>query len=235
MPAALVTGSAKGIGKALLLMLAEQGYDVAVHYRSSDQDAETVRQQALTYGINAVTLQADVSDAEQAVRLVERAHDTLGGLDVLINNVGNYHKVTLSELPFDVWHHMFDTNLHSTFYTCQTAVPLMRERGGRIINLGFAGSEHLLARPGIVAYGIAKTGVILYSKSLAKMEATNNITVNVISPGVMANSESKPLDNIPMGRLGELNELTAVARFLISPEAAYITGTHIEVAGGWNL
>lgn len=235
MPAALVTGSAKGIGKALLLMLAEQGYDVAVHYLSSEQDAEYVRQQASDYGVKAVALQADVSDADQAVNLVGRAHDALGGLDVLVNNVGNYRKVTLGELPFDSWHHMFDTNLHSTFYTCQTAVPLMRQRGGRIINLGFAGSEHMVARPGIVAYGIAKTGVILYSKSLAKTEANSNITVNVISPGVMENSESKPLDSIPMGRLGELNELTAVARFLISKEAAYVTGTHIEVAGGWNL
>lgn len=235
MPAALVTGSAKGIGKALLLMLAREGYDVAVHYRSSDQAAETVRQEAAAQGVNAISLQADVGDAEQAVALVEQAHDALGSLDVLINNVGNYRKVTLAELPFETWHHMFDTNLHSTFYTCQIAVPLMRERGGRIINIGFAGSEHLVARPGIVAYGIAKTGVILYSKSLAKTEAKHNITVNVISPGVMENSESKPLDSIPMGRLGALGELTAVARFLVSSDAAYVTGTHTEVAGGWNV
>jgi len=235
MPAALVTGSAKGIGKALLLMLAREGYDVAVHYRSSDNAAETVRQEAAAQGVNAISLQADISQADQAVNLIEQAHDALGGLDVLINNVGNYSKVSLAELPFETWHHMFDTNLHSTFYTCQTAVPLMRQRGGRIINIGFAGSEHLVARPGIVAYGIAKTGVILYSKALAKTEAQNNITINVISPGIMENSESKPIDSIPMGRLGELDELTAVARFLVSPEAAYVTGTHIEVAGGWNV
>jgi NAD(P)-dependent dehydrogenase (short-subunit alcohol dehydrogenase family) len=235
MPSALVTGSAKGIGKALLLMLAEQGYDVVVHYRSSREEAEVVGEAARAFGVRAVTLQADVSRPDEAVQLVHNAYDAWGGLDVVINNVGNYYKVSLSELPFDTWHHMFDTNLHSTFYTCQTAVPLMRDKGGRIINLGFAGSEHLVARPGIVAYGIAKTGVILYSKSLAKTEAKHGITVNVISPGIMANSESQPVDSIPMGRLGELDELTAVACFLLSPEAAYVTGTHIEVAGGWNV
>ena len=112
----------------------------------------------------------------------------------------------------------------------------MRKTGfGRIINIGYAGAEYLKARPGIVAYQIAKTGVILYSKALAYTEAGSNITVNVISPGVMENSTSKPVMEIPGGRTGKLSELVSATRFLLSKDASYITGVTLEVAGGWNL
>ncbi|MCA9838418.1 MAG: bifunctional dihydropteridine reductase/dihydrofolate reductase TmpR [Trueperaceae bacterium] len=235
-PAALVTGSAKGIGKAILLALAEHGYDVAVHYRSSQQEAHDVAKEAEKLGVKAITLQADVSVAEEARMLVEKAHEQFGRLDVLVNNVGNYHKAALAEVSPKDWHEMFDSNLHAVFYTCQTAVPYMQKQGkGRIINIGFAGAEQLIARPVITAYGIAKTGVILYSKALAKSEAASGITVNVVSPGVMENSESKPVKDIPLGRTGNLAELTSAVSFLVSDEASYITGITLEVAGGWNL
>ncbi len=236
MPGALVTGSAKGIGKALVLALAKQGYDVAIHYRSSHNEASEVARQASAQGVKSIVLQADLSDIKQAQHLVTEAHKQLGGLYVLINNVGNYHRTPLAELKATDWHAMFDSNLHSTFYTCQAAVPLMRSAGGgRIINLGYAGAEKLVARPGIIAYSIAKTGVILYSKALAKTEAKNNITVNVLSPGVMDNSMTQPTEEIPMERTGRLSELTAAALYLLSPAAAYVTGSTLEVAGGWNL
>ena len=236
MPAALVTGSAKGIGQAVLLSLAEKGYDVAVHYRSSRAEAESVAEEARRLGVRAVVLQADVSQESQATALVHEAHQALGGLDVLVNNVGNYHKEALETLQSTDWHAMFDSNLHSTFYTCQCAAALMRQAGaGRIINLGFAGAEVIVARPAIVAYHIAKTGVILYSKSLAKSEAKYGITVNVISPGVMDNSDSKPHSELPMQRTGKLSELCAALHYLLSPEAAYVTGVTLEIAGGWNL
>ncbi|HEX7022651.1 MAG TPA: bifunctional dihydropteridine reductase/dihydrofolate reductase TmpR [Trueperaceae bacterium] len=236
MPAALVTGSATGIGRALALALAEHGYDVAVNYRRNRRDADEVVRLAKGQGVRAVGLQADVTVYQEAKGLVETAREQLGGLDVLINNVGDYYHGPLEELAASDWLRMFDSNLHSTFYTCQTAVPMMRAAGGgRILNLGYAGSESLVARPGIVAYAAAKTGVILYSKALAKTEAKHNITVNVVSPGVMENSDTKPLREIPMGRSGKLSELVAAALYLLSPEAAYVTGATLEVAGGWNL
>jgi NAD(P)-dependent dehydrogenase (short-subunit alcohol dehydrogenase family) len=235
-PTALVTGSAKGIGKALVLALAEDGFDVGVHYRSSRDAAESVVREALARGSRAIALQADVTRRDQAEQLVESTCEAFGSLDVLINNVGDYHRGPLADLPSDTWHAMFDSNLHATFYTCQKATAIMRAHGGgRIINIGYAGAENLVARPGIAAYAIAKTGVILYSKALAKSEAANGITVNVISPGVMENSDTKPLREIPMQRSGRLEELIAAARFLLAPEASYVTGVTIEVAGGWNL
>lgn len=235
-PAALVTGSAKGIGKALLLALAEDGCDVAVHYRSSQGEAEAVAAEARAHGAEAITLQADVTDPEAAAELVRRAHAHFERLDVLVNNVGNYHHGPLDELDAATWNEMLASNLSATVYTCQTAVPLMRAQGGgRIVNLGYAGAEHLIARPGIAAYGIAKTGVILYSKALAKANAKHGLTVNVLSPGVMENSVTKPLRELPMGRTGRLAELVTALRYLVSEEAAYTTGVTLEVAGGWNL
>jgi 3-oxoacyl-[acyl-carrier protein] reductase len=130
---------------------------------------------------------------------------------------------------------MVDSNLNAVFYTCQAAVPLMRQNGGRIVNIGFAGAENLIARPRSVAYVIAKTGVILYSKALAKSEASNTITVNVVSPGVIENSISQPVEDIPMKRTGTLDELTSAVLYFLSPEARYVTGTNLQVAGGWNL
>ena len=131
---------------------------------------------------------------------------------------------------------MFDSNLHCTFYLCRAAVPFMRTAGrGRIVNLGFAGSEYLKARPSIAPYAIAKTGVILYSKALAQTVAKDGITVNVVSPVVMENSVAQPVSEIPLGRTGTLLELSSAVLYLASDEAAYLTGVTLEVAGGWNL
>lgn len=236
-PAALVTGSAKGAGRAMVLALAEAGYDVAVHYRLSRDEAEEVAATAAGFGARTAVLQGDVRIEEQARGLVDAAHAAFGRLDVLVNNVGDYHHGPLEELSGAVWRDMLASNLDSTFYTCQQAVGYLRSAagGGRIINIGYAGAEQIRARPGIAAYGIAKTGVILYSKALATTLAADGVTVNVISPGVLENSVSQPLEEIPMGRLGRLSELVGAVKYLISAEAAYVTGVTIEVAGGWNV
>ena len=234
--AALVTGSARGIGRALVLELARLGYDVAVHYRGSRDAAEEVAAEARERGVEAVTLRADVTVRHEAEALVDAAAAALGGLRVLVNNVGNYHYGPLDELDPDTWLAMFDSNLHAAFYTCRRAVPLLRAGGGgRIVNLGYAGSEQLTARPGIAPYAIAKTGVILYSKALARVHARDAITVNVISPGVMENSVTQPVREIPAGRPGRLEEVAAALRYLVSDEADYVTGVTLEVAGGWNV
>lgn len=221
----------------MLLALAEAGHDVAVHYRRSRTEAQVVAADAARFGVRTVVLQADVRVEEQARGLVDAAHAAFGRLDVLINNVGDYHHGPLADLSGEVWRDMLASNLDSTFYTCQQAVQYLSVAagGGRIINIGYAGAEQLRARPGIAAYGIAKTGVILYSKALAKTLAAAGVTVNVISPGVLENSVSQPVEEIPMGRLGRLSELVGAVRYLISAEAAYVTGVTIEVAGGWNV
>ncbi len=234
MKTALVTGAAKGIGRAIAIRLAKEGYDVAVHYNASKTEASNTCAELEAFGIKTLAIQADLRDSSQAQNLVETATRELGGLGVLVNNVGNYIKKPLAELTLEDWHEMLNSNLNNTFYTCHAALPIMREQQyGRIINLGFAGTQNLTARATVLPYAIAKTGVILLTKAIAQAEAANGITANVISPGVIENSVSKPLELIPAGRLGTLEELSDAVWFLITN--SYITGQVLEVAGGFQL
>ena len=234
--AALVTGSATGIGRGIALTLAREGYDVAVHYRRSAVEAETTRAEIEALGVRAVTLQADVTDRDAAAAVVEAAHEQLGSLAVLVNNVGNYVFRPLEELSFEEWDDVFATNLDATFATCRAAVPLMRRAGGgRIVNLGYAGAQNLVARPNLTAYAIAKIGVVLLTKAIARAEAANGITANVVAPGVIENSATKPLGEIPAGREGRIEEVASAVLYFTSADAAYVTGQVLEVAGGWNL
>ncbi len=236
MSGALVTGSAKGIGRGIALALAAAGHDVAVHYRTSAETAEATRAEAESSGVRAVTLQTDLTDRAAAQSLVERANDELGGLSILVNNVGNYLYKPFAETTLEEWDDILATNLDATFVTCRTAVPLMRAAGGgRIVNLGYAGAQQLVGRPNHVPYVVAKTGVVLLTKAIARAEAANGITANVVAPGVIESSATKPLGEIPAGREGRIEEVAAAVVYLVSPEAAYVTGQVLEVAGGWNL
>ena len=236
MKTALVTGAAKGIGRAIAIRLAEAGYDIALHYNSSRAEALSTCAELEAFGVKAIALQADLRDSSQALELVQLVTRELGGLGVLVNNVGNYLKKPLQTLSVEDWHEMLNSNLNNTFYTCHAALPIMREQKyGRIINLGFAGTQQLQARPTVLPYVIAKTGVILLTKAIAQAEAANGITANVVSPGVIENSVSKPLDLIPMARLGRLEELAEAVWFLLQPSSSYITGQVLEVAGGFQL
>lgn len=234
---ALVTGAARGIGRALAVALAAEGYAVAVHYRSSEEDARITAGQCQRYGVPALTLEADLTDPAQARRLVQRVHAAFPGLPlaVLVNNVGNYVHRPLLETTDADWADMLASNLTATFATCQEAAPRMREAGfGRIVNLGYAGSRHLVARPGIVPYAIAKAGVLHLSHALAKVLAGSGVSVNVVSPGVIETSVSQPLREIPAGRVGTVAELVDAALYFVRA-SDYVTGQELEVAGGWNL
>jgi 3-oxoacyl-[acyl-carrier protein] reductase len=233
---ALVTGSGAGIGRGIALALAAVGFDVAVHYRRSAMEAEATRAGVEALGARGITLRADLTDRVAATALVEEAHAELGGLAVLVNNVGNYVYRPLGELSLEEWDDVLGTNLHATFATCRAAIPLMRAAGGgRIVNLGYAGAQNLVARPNMVAYAIAKTGVVLLTKAIARAEAANGITANVVAPGVIENSATKPLGEIPAGREGRIEDVVSAVLYFVSPDAEYVTGQVLEVAGGWNL
>lgn len=234
--AALVTGSATGIGRGIVLALAREGYDVAVHFRRSAVEAEATRSEAESLGARAVALRADLSDRVAARELIQQAYRELGGLTVLVNNVGNYLYRPFADVTDDDWDDVLATNLGATFATCQAAMPLFREAGlGRIVNIGYAGAQNLVGRPNLVAYAIAKTGVVLLTKAIARAEAGNGITANVVAPGVIENSATKPLHEIPAGREGRIEEVAAAVLYFVSLEAEYVTGQVLEVAGAWNV
>ncbi|EAW34384.1 bifunctional dihydropteridine reductase/dihydrofolate reductase TmpR [Lyngbya sp. PCC 8106] len=235
---ALVTGSASGIGRAIALDLAVKGFDVAFHYNHSAEAANQASQQAATHGIKSIALQADVTKPEQAQSLVENAAEKLGGLSVVVNNVGNYLEKPTSEISVEEWHQMLDSNLNATFYVTQATIPYFKAAGwGRIVNLAFASAQHTIAGEVETAYRIAKTGIIIYTKSLAKELILDNITANVVSPGVAENSvgleETIPI--LPAKRPATVQDISNAVCFFISPEADYITGQVMEVAGGWRL
>ncbi|NMF63515.1 bifunctional dihydropteridine reductase/dihydrofolate reductase TmpR [Brasilonema octagenarum UFV-E1] len=235
---ALVTGSSGGIGRAIALKLASQGFDIAFHYNRSAEAASKASEEAATYGVKAIALQADVTNPDQAKSLVENAAKELGGLSVVVNNVGNFLYKLTSETSVEEWQEVLDSNLNATFYITQAALPHLKAANwGRIVNFACASAQNLVARQKDTGYIIAKTGIIIYTKSLAQELITDNITANVVSPGVVENSigleETTP--KLPTKRPATLEEMSNAVCFFISPEADYITGQILEVSGGWKL
>jgi len=176
---ALVTGASRGIGKGIALALAEHGADVAVNYRSDREAAEATVAEVRGRGRNARALQADVAKAEEAARLLEQAEECLGPVDVLVNNVGDFFFKPLAAMAVEEWHQVLDSNLSSAFYLCHHAIPRMRARGhGRIVNIGLSPVHLVRGAANVAAYSIAKTGVVILTRSLAAEESAYGITVN---------------------------------------------------------
>jgi len=235
---ALVTGSAVGIGRAIALELASKEFDVAFHYNKSAEATNQACEEATNYGVKAIALQADVTKPEQAKSLVENAAEELGGLSVVVNVVGNFLYKLTSQVSTEEWHEVLDSNLNSTFYITQAAIPYLKAANwGRIVNFACASAEHVTARQKDTPYLIAKTGIIIYTKSIAVELVKDKITANVIAPGVAENSIGldEVVPNLPMKRPATLQEMNNAVWFFINPEAEYITGQVLEVSGGWKL
>jgi 3-oxoacyl-[acyl-carrier protein] reductase len=236
MKVALVTGSAKGLGKVILQNLANQGFAVVIHYHTNQQAALDLEAELQTNHIETMVIQADLNRLEEIENLFAAIKEKFGRLDVLVNNVGNYLKKNILELSFEEWNSLIQNNLNAVFYCCQLAIQMMQaQQYGRIINIGFAGVGNVQAEPQITPYFIAKNGVLILTKSFAQALANRNIHINMVSPGVLENSLSQPIDEIPKGRLATLQEFADTVNFLLSDKADYLTGIHIEVAGGWRL
>jgi NAD(P)-dependent dehydrogenase (short-subunit alcohol dehydrogenase family) len=231
---ALVTGAARGIGRAIALDLAAQGCTVIVHYRHSAEAAKEVLQAVQVHAPASRMMQADLAIGSEVRRLFNAIHQTYSRLDVLINTVGNfgtYHPV--SEVTLDEFDDVINTNIRATLACMQQAISLMRAvGGGHIINFGCATAEQNTARKFTVPYYIAKAGIITLTKSYAPILAKDHITVNTISPGVVENSIiTQPM---PMDRPAQFADITAAVRWLLSDEAHYISGANLEVTGGWT-
>ncbi|NEQ86341.1 MAG: SDR family oxidoreductase, partial [Moorea sp. SIO2I5] len=204
----------------------------------SEEAAKQASEEAATHGVKAIALQADVTNPEQAKSLVEQTVEELGGLSVVVNVVGNYLYKLTSKISTEEWHEILDSNLNCTFYITQAALPYLKAaKWGRIVNFATTGAHHVTARENHAIYIIAKTGIIIYTKSIAKELAKDKITANVIAPGVAENSIGleEVVPRLPMKRPATLQEMNNAVWFFINPEADYITGQVLEVSGGYQL
>lgn len=242
-PAALVTGGGRGIGRAICLALAKAGFDLCINYAAGSSAAEQTAEECRELGVQAVVLQADVTNPAECQNLVEKAAETLGRLDVLVNNAGvNADKLILrmQEADFDK---VIDTNLKGAFFCCKAACKLMmRQRYGRIINISSVVGLH--GNAGQSNYAASKAGLIGLTKSLAKEFAARGVTVNAVAPGFIETdmtaampeaAKAAALAAVPAGRIGNADEVAAAVAFLASSQAAYITGQVLCVDGGMGM
>ncbi|MBI3817267.1 MAG: SDR family oxidoreductase [Planctomycetes bacterium] len=239
---ALIPGGARGIGRAIGLDLASHGWDVAIAYRKSADDAASFVRLAGDTGARTLAMCADVSDANAAEALARATADAFGRVDALIHAAGPYHRVDLLNETPERWREMFDHNLHSLFYVAKAVAPGMQERRfGRIVAFSMATADRVSAQPGVTAHFIAKMGVQVLMKSLAKTLAPYGVTANTISPGFLdsgsaeADELAKMLKFIPAGSIGKLDDAVAAARFLLSDEASYVNGANIQLSGAWGI
>jgi 3-oxoacyl-[acyl-carrier protein] reductase len=239
---ALITGGARGIGRAVALDLASRGWSVAICYRTSGNEAAEVIAAVRQKGVAGMALPADVSKPDTATNLVKQVNQEWGRIDALINGAGPYHRVSLLQETNDGWHAMFDNNLHPVFYLTQAVIPIMRERKwGRIVCFSMANAEQLIAQPQLTAHYISKIGLLALARSYARLIASDGITMNCISPGFI-DSGSAPKQElermvklIPAGYVGSVDDAVSAVRFLLSDEARYVNGANIQLSGGWGV
>lgn len=233
----LITGSAKGLGAGLAVHLGGGGHRVTVTYRGSRDAAEETARRLETAGGDAVLIQGDVSTPEGAQNLVDEASAAMGGIDVLINNVGGFLIRHVDDLTPADWDRQLAATVSATYYMCHAARPHVRaSENGRIINLSDSSADKIMARPTTLPYSIGKTGILILTRTLAKTEAPYGVSVNAILPGVLENSDPLPdIDLMPAGRHGTFEDVAGAIDYLIAPDSSYITGTFVHVGGGWNL
>jgi 3-oxoacyl-[acyl-carrier protein] reductase len=239
---ALITGGARGIGRAVALNLADDGWSIAICYRTSIREANEVIEAARQKNVRAQAIACDVSDSAAAGRLVKKVYDDWGRIDALINGAGPYHRISLLEETNEGWHSMFDNNLHPVFYLSRAVIPVMREqRWGRIICFTMANAEQLIGQPQLAAHYIAKGGVLALSRSFARLIAPYGITMNCVGPGFIDSGSAqqqeleKMVKYIPAGYVGGVNDAVAAVRYLLSDEARYVNGAHIQLSGAWGV
>jgi acetoacetyl-CoA reductase len=235
---ALVTGGTRGIGKAICIALADEGYTVVANYGGNDERAKAFSEET-----SIPSYRFDVSDYEACIAGIARVEAEVGPVDILVNNAGITRDGTLHKMEHDMWQAVIDTNLGSCFNMCRATIDGMRARKfGRVVNVGSINGQG--GQYGQVNYAAAKSGIHGFTKALAQEGARSNITVNAIAPGyidtdmvaaVPDNVLEKIVAGIPVGRLGKASEIARGVIFLVADEAGFLTGSTLSINGGQHM
>ncbi|MDL2310664.1 3-oxoacyl-[acyl-carrier-protein] reductase [Peptostreptococcaceae bacterium OttesenSCG-928-C18] len=240
---ALVTGAGKGIGKSIAVELSKNGYDIAINYRSNEEEALEVKRLCEKNGAKAEIIKADVSIFEECEDLFKEVKDKFSKVDLLVNNAGITKDNLIIRMTPEDFNDVIKTNLNSAFYCMKLASRIMmKQRSGKIISISSVVGLH--GNPGQANYSASKAGIIGITKTLAKELASRNITVNAIAPGFIETkmTEKLPedivetmLNNIPLGKFGSPEDIANAVVFLGSDSADYITGQILSVDGGMSI
>ena len=230
---AVITGSAKGLGKAIALSLVDDGFTLVVHYRKSGSDAEKVQNLARKKSPKSILVSGDLTDEQQVETVFGQIYKKLGRVDLLVNNVGNFLYKEFSKTTNSEFRDIIESNIYSALFCSRAVLPQMRkQKSGHIINIGAAGADEIQILEKSTPYYMAKTALYSLTKIMALEEAKHGIHVNMISPASLETDIFKAGD-FPMARSANYEDVVKVLRFLTSDDAYYINGANIEVAGGF--
>jgi 3-oxoacyl-[acyl-carrier protein] reductase len=233
---ALVTGAARGMGRAIALRLAEDVSGVAIHYYSRRDEAQELAAAIRDKGKLAAVFRADLTKKAQAAGLVKKVEERFARIDVLVNNVGLFVVKPWDQLEVADWELALRGNLLGSYFCLKAALPGMRQRKwGRVVNIGYSRAERLGAFPTIVPYAVAKTGLLTLTRTAAAGEVGNGITVNMVSPGLMRGGVLPPSKNLSEAQIGTFEDVAEAVAFCASDRAAAVTGANILVAGTWKM